>query len=151
MILYKFTIQTQDSANITRNKLALQVKDMHSMFQMRHSILSQAGLCGEVAEDSFEICRVTGRGQSMIIIDGWFETVQLGTLVHLEAKLNLTFVISFLLGCFFILNAGWLGRTRHPEMPYIMIGPVIALTIFHIYSYHDDMRFYRKKLSQIFL
>jgi hypothetical protein len=152
MILKKFTIQTQDLTAIARNKLALQVEDMPSPFQIQRSIqLSRTGLCGEVSEDTFELCRLTGRGLSIIIIDGWFETIQLGTLIHLEAKLNSTSVRLFLLACLFNITMGWLGRTKHPEMPVVMIGSVIVFTIFHIYSCHDDMRFYRKKLPQIFL
>jgi hypothetical protein len=152
MILKKFTIQTQDLTAIARNKLALQVEDMPSPLQIQRSIqLSRTGLCGEVAEDTFELCRLTGRGLSIIIIDGWFEAIQLGTLIHLEAKLNLTSVRLFLLACLFNITMGWLGRTKHPEMPVVMIGSVIVFTIFHIYSCHDDMRFYRKKLPQIFL
>jgi hypothetical protein len=152
MILKKFTIQTQDLTAIARNKLALQVEDMPSPFQMRRSIqLSRAGLCGEVAEDTFELCRLTGRGLSMIIINGWFEAIELGTLIHLEAKLNSTSVGLFLLACLSNITVGWAGRTKHPEMPVLMTGSVIAFTIFHIYSCHEDMRFYRKKLPQIFL
>jgi hypothetical protein len=152
MILKKFTIQTQDPTAIARNKLALQIEDMPSPSQMRRSIqLSRTGLCGEVAQDTFEFCRLTGKGLSIIIIKGWFEAVQSGTLVHLEAKLNSTLVRTFLLACLFNITMGWLGRTKHPEMPAVMIGSVIVFTIFHIYSCHDDMKFYRKKLPQIFL
>jgi hypothetical protein len=148
MILDKFTIQTQDSVDVARNKLIGQIHDRSSLFTSRSK---PSVLCGEVYEDTFSLCHVSGSGQLMTIINGWFEAVQSGTVVHLEVELNLKVaVISSLSSLCFIMACQ--GEVREPQYTIRAVFMSIAVGFFviSIYSCHLDLRFYRKKLSQVF-
>jgi hypothetical protein len=149
MILDKFTIQTTDSIAIARDKLTRQVEAMPLLLRIRSH---RVRLCGGVSSDNFSLCRVDGSGQSMTIINGWFEIVQSGTLVHLQVNLNsnlLVFRLFFPL-CSFITMTYF--AIKSPQiMPAVIASIVIVIIVSCIYSCQDEMRFYRKKLSQIFL
>ncbi len=88
----------------------------------------------------------------MTIINGWFEVVQSGTLAHLEVNLNLNLVTVRLLIslCSFIAMA-YFGIKVPQIMFAAIVSIVIVVIVSCIYSCQDEMRFYRKKLSQIFL
>ncbi len=149
MILDKFTIQTPDSIAIARDKLARQVEAMPVLFRIRSN---RVRLCGGVSSDNFSLCRVDGSGQSMTIINGWFEGVQSDTLVHLEVKLNsnlvtVRLVISL---CSFIAIA-FLEIKASQIVLAAIISIVTVVIVSYICSCQDEMKFYRKKLSQIFL
>jgi Mn2+/Fe2+ NRAMP family transporter len=149
MILDKFTIQTPDSIDIARDKLTRQVEAMPLLFRIRSD---RVRLCGGVSSDNFSLCRVYGSGQSMTIINGWFEVVQSGTLVYLEVNSNSNLVIVRLVIslCSSIAIAYFVTK-----VPQIMLAAIVLIMIVVIvsciYSCQDEMRFYRKKLSQIFL
>jgi hypothetical protein len=149
MILDKFTIQTPDSIDIARDKLTRQVEAMPLLFRIRSD---RVRLCGGVSSDNFSLCRVDGSGQSMTIINGWFEVVQSGTLVYLEVNSNSNLVIVRLVIslCSSITIAYFVTK-----VPQIMLAAIVLIMIVVIvsciYSCQDEMRFYRKKLSQIFL
>jgi hypothetical protein len=149
MILDKFTIQTPDSIDIARDKLTRQVEAMPLLFRIRSD---RVRLCGGVSSDNFSLCRVDGSGQSMTIINGWFEVIQSGTLVYLEVNSNSNLVIVRLVIslCSSIAIAYFVTK-----VPQIMLAAIVLIMIVVIvsciYSCQDEMRFYRKKLSQIFL
>jgi Mn2+/Fe2+ NRAMP family transporter len=149
MIIDKFIIQTLDSIAMARDKLTRQVEAMPLLFRIRSH---RVRLCGGVSSDNFSLCRVDGSGQSMTIINCWFEVVQSGTLVHLEVNLNLNLVIfrSFFSLCSFIAIAYFAIKVSQ-LMPAAIASLVIVIIVSCIYSCQDEMRFYRKKLSQIFL
>jgi Mn2+/Fe2+ NRAMP family transporter len=148
MIIDKFTIQTQDSIAIARNKLISQIHDRSSLFRLRGS---PSVLCGEVSEDTFSLCCVYGSGQMMTIINGWFEDVQSNTLVHLEVELNAKIIIFYLLAHFSFFTVILCG-IKHPQViPAAIISIVILDIVAPIYSCQGDIRFYRKKLAQVFL
>jgi hypothetical protein len=149
MILDKFTIQTPDSIDIARDKLTRQVEAMPLLFRIRSD---RVRLCGGVSSDNFSLCRVDGSGQSMTIINGWFEVIQSGTLVYLEVNSNSNLVIVRLVIslCSSIAIAYFVTK-----VPQIMLAAIVLIMIVVIvsciYSCQDEIRFYRKKLSQIFL
>jgi hypothetical protein len=149
MILDKFTIQTPDSIDIARDKLTRQVEAMPLLFRIRSD---RVRLCGGVSSDNFSLCRVDGSGQSMTIINGWFEVIQSGTLVYLEVNSNSNLVIVRLVIslCSSITIAYFVTK-----VPQIMLAAIVLIMIVVIvsciYSCQDEMRFYRNKLSQIFL
>jgi hypothetical protein len=149
MILDKFTIQTPDSIAEVRDKLARQVEAMPLLFRIRSN---RVRLCGGVSSDNFSLCRVDGSGQSMTIINGWFEGIQSGTLVQLEVTLNSNLVIVRLVIslCSFIFMA-YFGIKVQQIMLAVIVLIMIVVIVSCIYSCQDEMRFYRKKLSQIFL
>jgi Mn2+/Fe2+ NRAMP family transporter len=149
MILDKFTIQTQDSIAIACDKLTQQVEAMPLLFRIRSN---RVRLCGGVSSDNFSLCRVDGSGQSMTIINGWFEAVQSGTSVHLEVNLNSNLVVvrsAFSL-CSFIAMA-YFGIKASQIILTVIVLIMIVVVVSCICSCQDEMRFYRKKLSQIFL
>jgi hypothetical protein len=149
MILDKFTIQTPDSIDIARDKLARQVEAMPLLFRVRSN---RVRLCGGVSSDNFSLCRVDGSGQSLTVINGWFEVVQSGTLVHLEVNLNSNLVVvrSVFYLCSFVAIA-YFGIKVPQIIPAAIVLVIIVLIVSYIYSYQYEMRFYRKKLAQIFL
>lgn len=59
MVLDTFTIQTQDSIDIAREKLTWQIGDKSSPFTIDST---QVILYGEVSEDGFRLCRIKRRG-----------------------------------------------------------------------------------------
>jgi hypothetical protein len=91
MILKKFTIHTQDSIAEARDKLSCQFDNKVSPLEFH---LGRDTLYGEVNENTFWLIRRQGRGQSPILIKGWFEAARMGTIVHLTAELNLTLVMA---------------------------------------------------------
>jgi Mn2+/Fe2+ NRAMP family transporter len=109
-------------------------------------------LCGGVSSDNFSLCRVDGSGQSMTIINGWFEIVQSGTLVHLQVNLNSNLLVFrlFISLCSFIVIAYFAIKVSQ-IMLAVIASIVIVIIVSCICSCQDEMRFYRKKLSQIFL
>jgi hypothetical protein len=147
MILDKFTIQTQDSVAIACDKLARQIDDKPSPFEINSN---RVRLCGEVSEDIFRLYRIKGGGLPMSTINGWFEAVGSGIVVHLEVKLNLNLIVVYLLFSFNIICIAFNDRKYVDGEPGLSIGIIIILTIFSIYSCQDEIRFYRKKLPQIF-
>jgi hypothetical protein len=149
MILDKFTIQTQDSVDVARNKLIGQIHDRSSLFTSRSK---PSVLCGEVYEDTFSLCHVSGSGQLMTTINGWFEAVQSGTVIHLEVELNLKIFLVYLLFSLCSIMACQ-GKVREPqhETRAVLMSIAIVSIVFSICSCHLDMRFYRKKLTQVFL
>ncbi len=150
MILDKFTIQTQDSVAIARNKLIGQIHDRSSLFTSRSK---PSVLCGKVSEDTFSLCRVSGSGQMMTIINGWFEAVKSGTVVHLEVELNLKVIVfSLLFNLFFLIMvfSSKVGESQHTDRAVFILFE-IGFIVISVYSCHLDLRFYRKKLTQVFL
>ena len=148
MVLDTFTIQTQDSIDIAREKLAWQIGDKPSPFTINST---QVILYGEVSEDGFRLCRIKGRGQPITILNGWFEAVQLGTVVHLEVELNLSVVIVYLLFFLCVVTKDWQRTIKNLDGSLTFYtGMMIVITISSIVSCQDEMRFYRKKLTQIF-
>jgi hypothetical protein len=148
MIIDKFTIQTQDSIAIARDKLTCQIDDAPSPFEINST---RDILCGEVAENTFRLIRVKGRGHSLIFISGWFETIQTGTIVHLTAELNSTLVIAYLLFSLNLVFTVWQARTENIDSYlYLPIGMITIFTVASIRSFQDDIKFYPKKLTQVF-
>ena len=150
MIIDKFTIHTQDSIAEARDKLTYQIDDAPSPFEINST---QDILCGEVTENTFRLIRVKGRGQSLIFISGWFETIQTGTIVHLTAELNSTLVIAYLLFSLQLVFQVCQARTKHTNSFFLClaIGMITIFTVASIRSFKNDMKFYPKKLSQVFL
>ena len=148
MILKKFTIQTQDSIPIARDKLTLQINDAPSPFEIGSN---RDILCGEVSENTFRIIRIKGKGQSLIIVNGWFEAVLSGTVVHLTAELNLTLVVVYLLFSVNLVFVVWQDRTKSiGNYLCIPVGMITIFTLATIRSFQDDIKFYPKKLTQVF-
>lgn len=148
MILKKFTIHTQDSIAIARDKLTCQIDAAPSPFEI-NSIRDI--FCGEVTENTFRIIRVKGRGQSLIIVNGLFETVQTGTVVHVTAALNSTLVVAYLLFSLNLIFMAWPDRIKN--MGNCLCLPIGIITIFalaSIRSFQNDIKFYPKKLTQVF-
>ncbi len=109
-------------------------------------------LCGEVTENTFRLIRVQGRGQSLIFISGWFETIQTGTVIHLTAELNSTLAIAYSLFSVNLVLMVWQGGTKHIDNYLCLpIGMITIFTVASIRSFKNDMKFYPKKLSQVFL
>jgi hypothetical protein len=148
MILKKFTIQTQDSIPVAHDKLILQIDDAPSPFEINST---RDILCGEVTENTFRIIRIKGRGQSLIIVNGWFEAVLSGTVVHLTAELNLNLVIAYLLFSLNLVFVVWQDRPKNiGNYLCLPIGMITILTLASILSFQDDIKFYPKKLTQVF-
>jgi hypothetical protein len=149
MILKKFTIHTQDSIAEARDKLTCQIDDVPSPFEINST---RDILCGEVTENTFRLIRVKGRGQSLIFISGLFEAIQTGTIVHLTAELNLTLVIAYLLFYLQLVFQVCQARTEHTNsFLCLAIGMITIFMVSLARSFKDDMKFYPKKLSQVFL
>jgi hypothetical protein len=149
MIIDKFTIHTQDSIAEARDKLTYQIDDAPSPFEINST---RDILCGEVTENTFRLIRVKGRGQSLIFISGWFETIQTGTIVHLTAELNSTLVIAYLLFSLQLVFQVCQARTKHTSsFLCLAIGMITIFTVASIRSFKNDIKFYPKKLSQVFL
>jgi hypothetical protein len=148
MILDKFTIQTQDSVAIARDKLARQIEATPSPLDLRSN---RVRFCGAVSEDTFMLYRIDGGGEPRTTINGYFETVPLGTIVYLEVKLNLKLVLVHLLLCLSFITVAWHGIKDVQIMCAVIRSITILAIVTFIYSYRDEMRFYRKKLPQVFL
>lgn len=149
MILKKFTINTQDSIAEARDKLTCQIDDAPSPFEINST---RDILCGEVTENTFRLIRVKGRGQSLIFINGWFEAIQTGTIVHLTAELNSTLVIACLLFYLQLIFQVCQARTKHTNIFLCLAtGMITIFMMVLIRSFQDDIKFYPKKLSQVFL
>jgi hypothetical protein len=87
-----------------------------------------------------------------MIINGWFEAVQTGTIVHLIVELNLTLVIAYLLFSLDLIFREWQNRTNHTDGSLgLSIGIITIFTVASIFSFQDDLKFYPKKLTQVFL
>jgi hypothetical protein len=149
MILKKFTIHTQDSIAVARDKLIQQVcanpwLGMNGMF-----------LCGEVGEDFFVLRRYQGNGhlslvRSITAINGWFESIPSGTVFYFTVEVNSFSIIASIL---FILQAiviGWQAMiNRIDGIPFVCALMILIPSIIAPYSIQDEMRFYRNKLNQV--
>jgi hypothetical protein len=131
MILDKFTIQTQDSVDVAHNKLVGQIHDRSSLSRLRSK---PSVLCGEVSSDTFSLCRIGGNGQAMTIINGWFEAVQSGTVVHLEVELNLKMVVVSLLFslCFIMACQGKVREPQHETRAVLMSIAIVSIVFSHV-------------------
>jgi hypothetical protein len=87
------------------------------------------------------------------LIKGWFEAARMGTIVHLTAELNLTLAIAYFAIFLQLALTEWQQRAKlaHGYSGLYMTIAVITLAImaFVIIS-QKDLRFYPKKLAQIF-
>jgi hypothetical protein len=148
MIIDKFTIQTPDSIALAHDKLTWHIGDKPSPFTLNSK---RVILYGEIYENGFRLCRLLGRGISTTIITGWFETVQSGTVIHLTVEVNLSLVIIYLLFCLSWLSNDWQKISRGIDGSrtiYIMV--IIMISVNLICSVKDELKFYRKKLTQVF-
>jgi hypothetical protein len=89
MIIDKFTIQTQDSIAIARDRLNSQIDDKPSPFKIC--------MTGQVSGNTFKLYRVRGRGIPLTIINGWFEDIRSGTVVNLELEVKSSVIIVYLI------------------------------------------------------
>jgi hypothetical protein len=150
MILKKFTIHTQYSIAEARDKLTCQFDNKVSPFEFR---FARDTLDGEVNENTFWLVRRQGGQQSPILIKGWFEAAKIGTIVHLAAELNsiLTIVVFGIL-----LQLAWSEWQQGAKLTHGYLGLYIIITIItlgivsFIITSQKDLRFYPKKLAQIF-
>jgi hypothetical protein len=149
MILDKFTIQTQDSIAIAREKLTWQVEDKPSPFTINST---RVMLCGNVSDDGFRLCRLQGKGISITTVTGWFEALESGTLIHTSVELNLSIIIAYLCICLFWFRYDWHRITRDTDggrMIYIVMITIVIVS--SVFSIKDELRFYKIKLNQVFL
>jgi hypothetical protein len=144
MIIDKFTIQTQDSIAIARDKLTLQIHDNHSLLEIR--------LVGKVSENNFRLYRVRERkGIPMTIINGWFEDTISGTVVHLELEVKSIVIIVYLLFVLFFSVDIWQHKINYAGKDIsIYIGMMVVAIAGHMYSFQAEKMFCRKKFPQIF-
>ena len=149
MILSTFTIHTQDSIDIALQKLSWHIGDKPSPFTINST---QVILYGEISESGFRLCRLQGKGQSTTIITGWCEAVQSGTIIHLVVEFNLSLIICYLLLCLSWLSNDWQRIIRNIDgcrIIYIIL--IMWILVYSICSSQDELRFYKKKLNQVFL
>lgn len=100
MIIDKFTIQTPDSIAIARDKLTRQIDDKPSPFKFC--------MTGQVSGNTFKLYRVGGRSTiPLTTINGLFEAVQSGTVVHLKLEVESSSVIVCLLSILFFSVGIW--------------------------------------------
>jgi hypothetical protein len=143
MILDKFTIQTQDSVAIARDKLARQIYDKPSPFELR--------IIGEVSENNFMLYRVQRRTIPAATINGWFEAVQSGTVVHLELELKSSLLVVYLLFTLLIsIHISQITINNPGKDLSLFAGVMIGLIANLICICQVEKIFYRKKLPQIF-
>jgi hypothetical protein len=74
-----FTIQTQDSISVVRQKLTGETETSSTRLT---NLVSYASLRGRVSESGFKIARVYGGGAPITTIRGRFEEVPGGTAIH---------------------------------------------------------------------
>lgn len=162
MILNTFTIQTQDSILIARQKLIGKIDASPKLFEYPSN---QVTLCGEVSESSFKLSRRRGaRKYPLTTIRGKFEVVPIGTVIHLTVELNLLVIVPLLLFIVFGCSSEWqkmlkssrdLDLLHSHTMDILFVGIAVVMPVIMIVasisSYQDELKFYRKKLTQIFL
>ena len=151
MILNTFTIETQDSLFTARDKLAQQVY-AQPLFGSRGSFL-----IGEVSEDffllsRFEVYSAYTFNRSATVINGWFETVPSGTIIHLTVEVNTpVYYLPFLL---FIIAMNWrslLNKVDGQISIYVIMIVLSFVFIYAFFSIKNEIKFYRNKLRQVFL
>ena len=142
MVIDKFTIQTQDSIAITRDKLTRKIDNRYSLFEMH--------MHGEVSKNAFRLYRVAKRRIPLTTMNGWFEDVRSGTVVHLELEVKSAMVIGYLLFILLFSTHVWQIIINNSCKNTGMYMIIIIMFVLHIYSFQAEKIFYRKKLPQIF-
>ena len=148
MILDTFTIQTQDSIDIAREKLACQIGNLPSPFTINST---QVILYGDISEDGFRLCRLKGGSQSITIITGRFEALQSGAVIHLTVELNLSLIMVCLLFplYFIIFQLPHIIKNTEGIISVVIIMMIVAIIICAL-SYKNEITYYRNKFLQVF-
>ena len=165
-----FTIQTQDSINVVRQKLLVEVEDSNTI----RSTQDHADFKGQVTDHGFKISRsINYKNVFLPIICGRFEDIPSGTTIHVSVELNslitriyINFYLSMLIMSILKLLAD-LGVTiisssvslslksiSSELLGILMISSFfIILLIKRIFknSFRNEVKFGMKKLTQIFL
>jgi hypothetical protein len=144
MIIDKFTIQTPDSIAIARDKLNRQIDDKSS--------LHKSYMTGQVSGNTFKLYCISRRTIPLTTIYGYFETVQSGTVVHLELEVKSIIIIGFSLFILFLSVDTWQKAINIPSTgTYVWIVMIVIFSVNFVHSFQSEKIFYRKKLPQIFL
>jgi hypothetical protein len=145
MIIDKFTIQTQDSIAIARDKVTRQIDNNPPLFKMY--------ITGQVSENNFNLCRISSGGTiPLATMNGLFETVQSFTVVHLKLEVKSSLIIvSSLFALLFSICISQITINNPGKDLLPFTGMMIVFFVIFIYSFQKEKIFYRKKLPQIFL
>jgi hypothetical protein len=143
MIIDKFTIQTPDPITVARDKLARQIYDKPSPFELR--------IIGEVSDNNFRLYRVQRTTIPVATINGWFEAVQSGTVVHLELELKSSlFIVYLLVALLFSIHISQITIINPGKGLSLFTVMMTGFIANFICTCQIEKMFYRKKLPQIF-